>query len=206
MRQRPNSVILFDEIEKAHPDIYKIFLQIFDYGMLTDNKGRKADFRNTVIIMTSNAGNTTAEKPRMGFGNMSIAPDLKASSMKAVKELMAPELRGRITATVVFNPLNQEVSRMIVNKELKKLKAMLKTKSIAVSVTDAAVDELVKRGISAQYGAREIQRVIDNDIKKMFVKVIINGNAAKNYNIDVVDGQFVMNEVNVEDKCTTVVI
>ena len=199
IRQHPNSVVLFDEIEKAHPDIYKIFLQILDYGMLSDNKGRKADFRNTVIIMTSNAGNSVAEKRRVGFGEAAAA-DRKATSMNAVKELMAPELRGRISATIVFNPLNNEVAKMVVKKELKKLTAKLKAKNIAVKYSDAAIDEIVKRGVSAQYGAREIQRVIDNDIKKMFVKHIVSGNASGSYTVDVVNGEFVMaTNINVDD-------
>jgi ATP-dependent Clp protease ATP-binding subunit ClpA len=189
VRQHPNSVVLFDEIEKAHPDIYKIFLQILDYGMLSDNKGRKADFRNTVIIMTSNAGNSAAERPRIGFGDKAAA-DRKSTSMNAVKELMAPELRGRITATVVFNPLNNDVAKMVVNKELKKLTAMLKAKGITVTYTEAAINQIVKLGVSAQYGAREIQRVIDRDIKTMFVKKIISGKTDKNCVVDVVDDKF----------------
>lgn len=189
IRQHPNSVVLFDEIEKAHPDIYKIFLQILDYGMLSDNKGRKADFRNTVIIMTSNAGNAAAEKRRVGFGESAVA-DRKTVSMDAVKDLMAPELRGRITATIVFSPLNIDVAKMIVHKELKKLTVMLNAKDISVTYTDAAIEQIVKKGVSAQYGAREIQRVIDRDVKTMFVKKIISGKADKSYVVDVVNDKF----------------
>lgn len=191
IRQHPNAVVLFDEIEKAHPDIYKIFLQILDYGMLSDNKGRKADFRNTVIIMTSNAGNAAAEKSRIGFGEK-VAADRKATSMKAVQELMAPELRGRITATVVFNPLNNDVAKLVVKKELKKLTMKLKAKKISVKYTDATIDKLVEKGVSAQYGAREIQRVIDSEIKKMFVKQIVSGNTNSDCTVDVVNGEFVI--------------
>jgi ATP-dependent Clp protease ATP-binding subunit ClpA len=203
VRQHPNSVILFDEIEKAHPDIYKIFLQVLDYGMLSDNKGRKADFRNTIIIMTSNAGNVIAEKRRVGFGETAAA-DRKAVSMQAVKELMAPELRGRISATVVFSPLNNDVAKMIVNKELQILTNKLKAKGIAVKYTDAAISEVVKRGVSAQYGAREIQRVVNNDIKKMFVKKIISGKASGSYTVDVVNNEFAMvTDVNLSDSNTS---
>lgn len=193
IRQHPNSVVLFDEIEKAHPDIYKIFLQILDYGMLSDNKGRKADFRNTIIIMTSNAGNAAAEKRKVGFGD-NTSNDRKATCMNAVKDMMAPELRGRMTATIVFNPLNTDVAKLIVKKELKKLTNKLKAKKINVSYTDEAIDELVKRGVSAQYGAREIQRVIDNNIKKMFVKKIVDGNAEGEYKVDIENGEFVLKE------------
>jgi ATP-dependent Clp protease ATP-binding subunit ClpA len=199
IRKHPNSVVLFDEIEKAHPDIYKIFLQILDYGMLSDNKGRKADFRNTVIIMTSNAGNSAAEKSRIGFGEK-MAEDRKSTSMQAVKELMAPELRGRISATIVFSPLNKDVAKMIVNKELNKLAIKLKAKGITAKYTDAAIDEIIKRGVSAQYGAREIQRVIDNDIKKMFVKQIISGKTGQNYTVDVVCDQFVATSIQEKSK------
>lgn len=193
VRQKPHAVLLFDEIEKAHSDIYKIFLQIFDYGMLSDNKGRKADFRNTIIIMTSNAGNAVAEKSAIGFGGMlmdnKIAKRVDAS-MKAIAEIMPPELRGRISATVVFNPLNNDVSKLIVQKELKKLTLKLKVKGTNVKYTDATIDKLVEMGVSTQYGAREIQRVIDNEIKKMFVKQIISGKNKGDCTVDVVDGKF----------------
>lgn len=200
IRQHPNSVVLFDEIEKAHPEIYKIFLQVLDYGMLSDSKGRKADFRNTIIIMTSNAGNSAAEKPRIGFGEKAAA-DRNATSMKAIQELMAPELRGRITATVVFNPLNVDVAKLIVKKELKSLTAKLKLKKINVKYTDATIEKLVEKGISAQYGAREIQRVIDSEIKKMFVKQIISGNVNGDCTVDVVNGEFVIcTNVNLDER------
>lgn len=207
IRQHPNSVVLFDEIEKAHPDVYKIFLQMLDYGMVSDNKGRKADFRNTIIIMTSNAGNVEAEKSRIGFGEAKKA-DRTATSMNAVKELMPPELRGRITATVVFNHLNNEVARMVVKKELKELTMKLKAKKINVKYTDAAIDKLVAKGISTQYGAREIQRVIDNDIKKMFVKQIVFGKTCDSCTVDVVNDEFVVctNVELSETDATSVVI
>lgn len=193
VRQKPHAVVLFDEIEKAHPDIYKIFLQIFDYGMLTDNKGRKADFRNTVIIMTSNAGNAAAEKGVLGFnGGLS---DRKEVSMDAIKNLMAPELRGRISSIVVFNKLSNEVSKMIVVKELNKLSDKLKSKGTVVTFTDATIQRIMETGVSAQYGAREIQRTIDNDIKKMFVKQIISGKGKGEFIVDVVDGKYVINNV-----------
>jgi ATP-dependent Clp protease ATP-binding subunit ClpA len=175
--------------------------------MLSDNKGRKADFRNTVIIMTSNAGNSVAERPRIGFGDVDAA-DRKAASIKAIQELMAPELRGRISATIVFNPLNDEVAKMVVNKELKRLTAKLKAKGIAVKYTDATIAEVVKRGVSAQYGAREIQKVIDNDIKKMFVKKIVSGKAAGSYAVDVINGEFsLVTDVNLstEDEIVTAI-
>ena len=193
IRQNPNSVVLFDEIEKAHPDIYKVFLQVFDYGMLTDNKGRKADFRNTVIIMTSNAGNSEASRPHIGFGEAALS-DRNSTTMKAVSDLMPPELRGRITSTVVFNPLNNDVARLIVKKELNILSLKLKAKGIKARYTEAAIDEIVKRGVSAQYGAREIQKVVDTDVKRPFVKKIISGADVSSYVVDVVDGNFVVSK------------
>ena len=199
VRKQPNSVVLFDEIEKAHPDVYKIFLQMLDYGMVTDSKGRKADFRNTVIIMTSNAGNSAMERPKLGFGEKT-ALDRKSVSMNAVADLMPPELRGRITSTVVFSPLNDEVSKLVVNKELKALTAKLKAKKISVQYSDATIAEIIKRGVSTQYGAREIQKVIDRDIKVLFVKAIVSGKAAENYLVDIKDGNFVISEVAKEKK------
>ena len=161
--------------------------------MLTDNKGRKADFRNTVIIMTSNAGNAVAEKGICGFnGGVS---DRKEVSMDAIKNLMAPELRGRISSIVVFNKLNDEVSKMIVVKELNKLADKLKAKGANVTFTDATIKKIMETGVSAQYGAREIQRTIDNDIKKMFVKQIIAGKGKGDFVVDVTDGKYVINNV-----------
>jgi ATP-dependent Clp protease ATP-binding subunit ClpA len=120
--------------------------------------------------------------------------------MQAVKDLMAPELRGRITATIVFDALGADVAKMIVNKELKKLSAKLKARGIAVTYTDSAIDEIVKRGVSAQYGAREIQKVIDNDVKKLFVKHIISGKTAQNYNVDFDGEQFIVAKVSAKPK------
>lgn len=203
VRKNPNSVILFDEIEKAHPDVYKIFLQMLDYGMLTDNKGRKADFRNTVIIMTSNAGNSTMEKPKLGFGERN-AVDRKSITMTAVSDLMPPELRGRISATVVFSPISNDVAKLIVNKELNALTAKLKAKKIGVSYSDATINEIVKRGVSPQYGAREIQKVIDRDIKTLFVKEIISGKPAEKYVVDLSDGKFIIKSIAKEKRVKTV--
>jgi len=194
IRQHPNSVVLFDEIEKAHPDVYKIFLQIFDYGMLSDSKGRKADFRNTVIVMTSNAGNSIVEKSAIGFGKVNL-PSRENTTMKAVADLMPPELRGRLSATVVFNALDDRVAHLIVKKELAQLAKKLKGKKISVSWSDAAVNELTARGISAQYGAREIQHVIDRDIKKKFVKKIISGVSNKQCLVDYHNGDFIITDV-----------
>ncbi len=193
VRQCPHCVLLFDEIEKAHPDIYKIFLQMLDYGIVTDSKGRKADFRNTVIIMTSNAGNRSAEKKNIGFGDVQIN-SRKADTMNAVSNLMAPELRGRLSATVVFNQIDDKMAKMIVKKELKLLSAKLKAKGIVATYTDAAINKIANAGISDQYGAREIQKLISNDIKKMFVKQIISGNGSGNYLIDVKNGNFILTE------------
>lgn len=196
IRQHPHAVVLFDEIEKAHPDIFKIFLQIFDYGMLTDNKGRKADFRNTIIIMTSNAGNSVVEK-HVGFNQVTRSVADKAN--EAISKLMPTELRGRLNDIVSFNPLSEQVSRLIVQKDLKILTARLKAKGITVAYTDAAIDEIVKRGVSAQYGAREIQNVIDKDIKPMFTKQLISGKMDSNSTVDFDGSKFVINKTVVVD-------
>ena len=201
IRQHPHCVVLFDEIEKAHPDVYKIFLQMMDYGMLTDSKGRKADFRNTVIIMTSNAGNSIVEK-HVGFTNTKRTVEDK--SMEAIESLMPPEMRGRMTAIVSFNPLNEQVAKLVVKKELKTLTARLKTKGIAATYSDNAISEIIKRGVSAQYGAREIQRVIDRDIKTLFVREIINGNLSGDCQVDFVDDKFVINKTEVVDVSTII--
>jgi ATP-dependent Clp protease ATP-binding subunit ClpA len=202
IRKNPHCVLLFDEIEKAHPDIFKSFLQIMDYGTLTDNKGRKADFRNCVIIMTSNAGATVASKANIGFGNsLSKNGGVNTDGItNAVNELFAPEFRNRLTKTIIFNGINDEIGRLVANKELTVLINKLKTKGMNVSFTDACINEVVKRGVSPVYGAREIQRVVNEEIKKLFVEAIINGRTFSKAVIDYKNNSFVVEEKKILSK------
>jgi ATP-dependent Clp protease ATP-binding subunit ClpA len=179
----PHCVLLLDEIEKAHPAIFKSFLQVMDYGQLTDNQGRIADFRNVVIIMTSNAGAQVAAKRNMGFGIQK--EEINTDGIDdAVKNLFPPEFRNRLTKTVIFNGINDEIGRMVAKKELGLLDAKLAKRNITAEYTDECIDELVRRGVSPEFGAREIQRLINSQIKVKFVDRIVSGSRIKKYVVD----------------------
>lgn len=201
VRKHPNSVLLFDEIEKAHPEIYKIFLQMLDYGVVSDNKGRQADFRNTVIIMTSNAGTRDAAKASIGF-NGSYQQTKMEKVMTAVEELMPPELRGRITNTIVFSPINDAMAEKIIEKELCTLKNRLKEKKVNAAFSKSAMERIAEIGISDEYGAREIQKAIDRNITTLFVKYLLEKDSAntkmQKVIVDYIDNNFVITNVNKE--------
>ena len=188
IRKSPSAVLLLDEIEKAHGDIYNVLLQVMDYATLTDNQGRKADFRNVIIIMTSNAGADRLNKRGIGFKS-----DMDDSALlEAVKRTFQPEFRNRLDKIVSFNSLNSEMASLIADKKLKELSDQVKAKKIKVFADKKARDLLIKRGISKEFGAREIDRVIRNDIKPLFVDEILFGklkNGGK-INISVKNGEF----------------
>lgn len=192
----PHSVVLFDEIEKAHPDIYKTFLQIFDYGMISDSKGHKVDCRNAIFIMTSNAGVAAASKPALGFAATERVNTSAVSD--AVNQMFSVEFRNRLSAIVMFNGLNDEMARRIAEKELNALAERLKKKGIRVEFTSACIEKVAKDGTSYEYGARKLQRLIDQNIKKMFVNEIINKTVAENCEVDVDGDSFVIREVIAE--------
>lgn len=176
VRKHPHCVLLLDEIEKAHPDIYNILLQIMDYATLTDNQGRKADFRNVILIMTSNAGASRIGKHGIGFQ----AQDVKAEViMEEVKRIFQPEFRNRLSKIVVFHAMDETMAEQIVDKKLGELQKMLVKKKVHFSV-DAAAKALVKtKGISTEFGAREIDRVISGNIKPLLVDEILFGRLKK---------------------------
>ena len=182
IRKTPNCVLLFDEIEKAHPAVFNILLQVLDYGTLTDNKGRKADFRNCVIIMTSNAGAAEASKPGLGF--MAKATNDKAMD-DAVKSTFSPEFRNRLSGVIIFNGLNVDMAKLIANKELNILKNKLAVKGINAKFTDDVVQYVVDKGFTNEYGAREISRVVNSDIKPVFMNEILFGKLSKGGNCTV---------------------
>ena len=172
IRKNPHAVLLLDEIEKAHADIYNILLQVMDYATLTDNQGRKADFRNVILIMTSNAGASRIGKPGLGFEGENVKPDVV---LDEVKRIFQPEFRNRLNKIVAFNGLNQHMAAQIVHKKLDELKAMLAKKNVEFSA-DAAAEKLIKKkGISTEFGAREIGRVIQSEIKPLLVDEILFG-------------------------------
>jgi ATP-dependent Clp protease ATP-binding subunit ClpA len=165
-------VLLLDEIEKAHPDIYNILLQIMDYATLTDNTGRKADFRNVVLIMTSNAGARDIGKNLIGFGERNID---ESAVGDAVEKTFTPEFRNRLDAIVRFGHLSKTIMASIVRKELDSFRSQLEEKQIALEITSVCVDRLADEGYSKEFGARNIGRVIEEKIKSFFVDEVLFG-------------------------------
>jgi ATP-dependent Clp protease ATP-binding subunit ClpA len=172
IRKQPHAVVLLDEIEKAHPDIYNILLQIMDYATLTDNNGRKADFRNVILIMTSNAGARDIGKSLIGFGER---VESEAAVDDAVEKIFTPEFRNRLDATVRFSHLSKEIMASIVNKELKTFMAQLAEKKVTLEVTEACINQLAVEGYSKESGARNIGRLIEDRIKSFFVDEVLFG-------------------------------
>jgi ATP-dependent Clp protease ATP-binding subunit ClpA len=171
VRRTPNCVLLLDEIEKAHPDIFNVLLQAMDYGTLTDNAGKKADFRNVIIIMTSNAGAREAGKKAIGFDeNITTAID---AVQKAVEKIFPPEFRNRLDEIVPFNPVNAEMAEKISGKAISELAEKASAKGVSVIVSDEAVKFIATKGLSKTYGAREIIRVVDKEIKKQLADAML---------------------------------
>lgn len=176
IRKTPNCVLLLDEIEKAHSDIYNILLQVMDYARLTDNKGQKADFRNVILIMTSNAGAQYASRASVGFnGNVSRGEAMLAQ----VKKTFKPEFINRLSDMVVFNDMDKHMAELILAKKLRQLDAKLAAKGVTVTLTDAAREQLLKWGFTKEYGAREMDRVIGNRLKPILMKALLFGKLNK---------------------------
>ncbi|MDR2865721.1 MAG: ATP-dependent Clp protease ATP-binding subunit ClpA [Spirochaetaceae bacterium] len=177
MRKNAHCVLLLDEIEKAHGDIYNILLQIMDYATLTDNNGRKADFRNAVIIMTSNAGARDIGKNLLGFGERVIKQETAVGS--AVEKIFTPEFRNRLDAVVSFNHLSESIMLSIVEKDLDLFKAQLAEKNVEITFSDKVLKHLAKDAYSKEFGARNVDRVIEDKIKSYFVDEILFGGLIK---------------------------
>ena len=172
IRKNPSAVLLLDEIEKADPGIYNILLQIMDYATLTDNQGRKADFRNVALIMTSNAGASLLGKSALGFGS----PEINAGAIDdAVKRTFQPEFRNRLNRIILFNGMNDDMAARIVDKKLGELAKQLAAKDIEFTADDSAKALIRKKGISREFGARETDRVLGNEVKPLFVDEILFG-------------------------------
>ena len=184
--RNPSCVLLLDEIEKAHPDVFNALLQVMDYATLTDNKGRKADFRNVIIIMTSNAGAAASIAPSLGFGIGNKTNTVDNSKITdAVKNLFTPEFRNRLTKTVVFNPMDDDMATKIVDKQLNIFKDLLKNKDVSVEFSDELKTYIKERGVSEAFGAREIQRVIETEVKPLFIDEILGGRLSSGGNCTV---------------------
>ena len=190
IRKNPYCVLLLDEVEKAHPDILNVLLQVMDYATLSDNQGRKADFRNVVLIMTSNAGAKNIGKSVIGFGERVIKGE---AIMEEVKKFFSPEFRNRLDKIVVFNHLNNEMALDIARKELNKFNEQLLKKNVKVNFDDKCISFVANKGVSQEYGAREIIRIINQEIKPMLVDEILFGSLNKGGEItlDVKDNKFI---------------
>lgn len=176
IRKTPYCVLLLDEIEKAHSDIFNILLQIMDYATLTDNNGKKADFRNVILVMTSNAGARDIGKSLIGFNERYLD---EGAITKEVERLFSPEFRNRLDGIVRFNHINEEMALKIAKKAIKKFEEKLHEKNIKLTVTDRCYKWLASKGLSSKYGAREILRVVQEDIKTYFVDEVLFGSLSE---------------------------
>ena len=182
VRKTPNCVLLFDEIEKAHPDIFNIFLQMMDYAALTDNHGEKADFRNAVIIMTSNAGAQYASRANIGFlGSVSRGDAM----LGTVKKTFKPEFINRLTDIVVFHDMSRQMASLILDKKLALLQTKLVAKNVTLSLSAEARELLLTKGFTPEYGARELDRVIGSMLKPLLMKAILFGKLKNGGNAEI---------------------
>ncbi|WP_414707934.1 ATP-dependent Clp protease ATP-binding subunit ClpA [Pusillimonas sp.] len=179
--KQPHCVLLLDEIEKAHPDVYNILLQVMDHGTLTDNNGRKADFRNVIIIMTTNAGAETLNRASIGFAT----PSKKGDEMADIKRMFTPEFRNRLDAIIGFTPLSREVILRVVDKFLMQLEDQLHEKRVEVSFSQALRDHLAKEGFDPLMGARPMQRLIQDTIRRALADELLFGRLADGGHVDV---------------------
>ncbi len=192
IRKTPNCLLLLDEIEKAHSDIYNILLQVMDYAHLTDNRGNKADFKNVILVMTSNAGAQYASMASLGFGNNTSRGE---GMLQAVKKTFKPEFINRLTGMIVFNDMDRHMASMIVDKKLAELSDRLAAKNVSLQLSSEAKKYLLDKGFTPKYGAREIDRVIRQNVTPLLIRSILfgtlkNGGTA---NIDIVDNALVLN-------------
>lgn len=187
IRKNPNCVLLLDEIEKAHQDIYNILLQVMDYARLTDNKGRHADFRNVVLIMTSNAGAQFASQASIGFNSNVSRGD---AMMRQVKKTFKPEFLNRLSGAVVFHDMDKQMATLILQKKLRELDSKLDKKQVNLELSSDAFEYILKEGFTTEYGAREMDRVISQKLKPLLMREILFGSLKKggNITIDIKDG------------------
>jgi ATP-dependent Clp protease ATP-binding subunit ClpA len=192
IRKMPHSVLLLDEIEKAHADIFNTLLQVMDYATLTDNTGRKADFRNVIIIMTSNAGAREIGKAQVGFGERRVSG---GAVSEAVKRIFAPEFRNRLDGVVLFNGLSKAVVVDIVKKQIREFQEQLAEKEVVLNVPEPVYEWLAEIGFSDEFGAREIARLVQDRIKNFFVDEVLFGKlvCGGTVHAEIVNEQIVLN-------------
>ena len=177
IRKHPYSILLLDEIEKAHPDLFNILLQVLDYATLTDNNGKKADFRNVIIIMTSNAGAREMSTHAIGFGNG--YQDTGSKGKKAVEKFFSPEFRNRLDGMINFNALDVDIMKQVVDKFIAEVNDQLAVKRVSMALSDEAREFLAKQGYDPRFGARPLGRVIQTEIKDILADQILFGQLVK---------------------------
>jgi ATP-dependent Clp protease ATP-binding subunit ClpA len=169
--KHPHCVLLLDEIEKAHPDVFNLLLQVMDHGTLTDNNGRKADFRHVVIVMTTNAGAADMSRTSVGF----VTQDHASDGMEAIKKMFAPEFRNRLDAVVQFGPLDERTIQRVVDKLLVEIETQLEQKGVQLHIDEDARAWIAKRGYDPKMGARPMARIIQEHIKRPLAEELLFG-------------------------------
>ena len=183
IRKSPHSVLLLDEIEKAHPDLINILLQVFDHGTLTDNNGKKADFRNVIIIMSSNAGAREMSSKTIGFGDPKS--DVQDKGKTAIERLFSPEFRNRLDAIITFNALDRKIMEQVVDKFIRELEAQIADRKVAIHMSPGARSWLAKNGYDSRYGARPLARLIQTEVKDRLSDEILFGKLAKGGRVNI---------------------
>jgi len=174
INKHPHSVLLLDEVEKAHPDVFNLLLQVMDHGTLTDNNGRKADFRHVIIVMTTNAGAFEMSRPSIGFTQQ----DHSSDGMEVIRRMFSPEFRNRLDAIIQFNGLDSRTIQRVVDKLLVEVEAQLEQKGVQLHIDDAAREWLARKGYDPKMGARPMARVIQESIKRPLAEELLFGRLA----------------------------
>lgn len=192
----PHSIVLLDEIEKAHPEVFNLLLQVMDHGTLTDNNGRKTDFRNVILIMTTNAGAQEMGRPSIGF----TSQDHSTDGMEVIKKMFSPEFRNRLDSIIQFKPLNKETIKTVVDKFLTELQAQLDEKNVLLDVDESARDWLAEHGYDEKMGARPMERLIQEKLKKPLAEEVLFGALANGGTVHIteIDGDLEMNTAEEE--------
>ncbi|RYZ45767.1 MAG: type VI secretion system ATPase TssH, partial [Sphingobacteriales bacterium] len=203
VRRKPYSVILLDEIEKAHPDVFNILLQVLDDGRLTDNKGRVANFKNTIVIMTSNIGAHLIQenfRDINDYNHDEVVDRTKEEVMELLKKTLRPEFLNRIDELIMFRPLSQKELRKIVGIQFKQIQDRLEEAGIRLEATNEVLDYLGRTGFDPQFGARPLKRVLQREILNKLSKEILSGNVKKDSVVETVlkDGEIGFENVDVE--------
>ena len=195
--QHPHAVLLLDEIEKAHPDVFNLLLQVMDHGTLTDNNGRKADFRNVIVVMTTNAGAEAISRRTMGFTQQDHSTD----ALEVINRMFTPEFRNRLDAIIQFKALSPSTIVSVVDKFISELEGQLADKLVTLTVSDAARAWLGEHGFDAKMGARPMARVIQENIKKPLAEELLFGSLSQGGHVTVdvgTDGRLVFEVENLE--------